>query len=93
MKVGGESFYYSKMAKWATDTRRKLEHEVNVSHNSTVYLLQGYKDTCTLDLTINNNIAFAVLDLLFKSNTRPGHITIINHYKVENLVRMLSLHP
>ncbi|XP_071521338.1 dynein axonemal heavy chain 2-like [Panulirus ornatus] len=30
MKVGGEGFYYSKMAKWAADTRKKLEHEVNL---------------------------------------------------------------
>lgn len=31
MKVGGEGFHYSKMARWAADTRRKLEQEVNVS--------------------------------------------------------------
>lgn len=31
MKVGGEGFHYSKMARWAADTRKKLEQEVNVS--------------------------------------------------------------
>ncbi|KAK7069068.1 hypothetical protein SK128_028340 [Halocaridina rubra] len=33
MKVGNVGFYFSKMAKWANDTRRKLEHEVNLLKN------------------------------------------------------------
>ncbi|MPC11959.1 Dynein heavy chain 2, axonemal [Portunus trituberculatus] len=33
MKVGGEGFHYSKMARWAADTRRKLEQEVNLLKN------------------------------------------------------------
>ncbi|XP_064095409.1 dynein axonemal heavy chain 2-like isoform X2 [Macrobrachium nipponense] len=33
MKVGNVGFYFSKMAKWANDTRRKLEQEVNLLKN------------------------------------------------------------
>lgn len=33
MKVGGEGFHYSKMARWAADTRKKLEQEVNLLKN------------------------------------------------------------
>lgn len=39
MKVGGDGFHYSKMARWASDTRRKLEQEVNVGGR--VYVCVG----------------------------------------------------